>query len=257
MALPAFTVLVPAYNEAEFLGAVLDQISAALSGLSDRYRPEIVIVDDGSTDGTHLVARAFECSTQFPTQLLVHEKNQGLVAAMRTGVDAVRTRWVGTLDADLSYAPSIVAPLIDKLLETGSAAVLASPYLDGGSVENVPFGRKLASRAANLLLSWCTRGQIATFTGMVRAYDTAYLRRKLEQRRHGEFNAWIVSEALREGRHICEVPARLAWPEHRRTMPGRLTFGKLLARTGQVALVCGDLLGIGRRAVKQTTPVEV
>ena len=257
MALPAFTVLVPAYNEAESLGSVLDQIATALVGLSDRYAPELIIVDYGSSDGTHLVARAFESSSTLPTRLLVHESNQGLVAAIRTGTEAARTPSIVTLDADLSYAPAIIQPLIDRLLESGAAAVLASPYVSGGSVANVPFGRWAASRTANLLLSWCTRGKIATFTGMVRAYDATFLRRKLAERRRGEFNAWIVSEALREGRRICEVPARLAWPEHRRTMPGRLTFGKLVARTAQVALVCGDLLGGQRRPVKQGAAIEV
>jgi glycosyltransferase involved in cell wall biosynthesis len=254
---PAFTVLVPAYNEAESLGTVLDQIATALIGLADRYAPELIVVDDGSTDGTHLVARAFESSSAIPARLLVHDTNRGLVEAIRTGTEAARTPWIVTLDADLSYAPGIIQPLIDRLLETGAAAVLASPYVSGGSVANVPFGRWAASRAANLLLSRCTGGEIATFTGMVRAYDATFLRRKLTQRPHGEFNAWIVSEALREGRRICEVPARLAWPEHRRTMPGRLPFRKLVARTAQVALVCGDLLAVQRRPGKASAAIEV
>ena len=79
--------------------------------------------------------------------------NLGLGQALRTAFNSCRGAYVVTFDVDLSYAPEHIASLLAHIRSTGAGIVLASPYMPGGTVANVPRGRLLASRWANRLLS--------------------------------------------------------------------------------------------------------
>lgn len=109
---PCATVILPAYNEAEALPEVLADLFAVVDGCY-----EVVVVDDGSTDGTAAVAQ------QFPCRILRHEQNRGKGCAVRTGLEEARGRAVIVMDADASYPaeaiPGMVALLEEKDLVRG------------------------------------------------------------------------------------------------------------------------------------------
>lgn len=243
-----FSIVVPAYNEAATIEGVLERIVAATADLRSSAMGEIVVIDDGSADSTRAVVERFCAARPELVRLVPHERNAGLEAAIRTGVAAARHGAIVLLDADLSYTPDLVGPLLRTRARTGAAAVLASPYMAGGRVANVPRQRLIASRAANALLSLCVGGSLRTLTGMVRAYETAALREILARRTRGEFNTWVVAELLRAGRPVVEIPAELAWPRERYLGAPRLGLAALRRRTGQViastvALRTGYLTG--------------
>lgn len=195
----------------------------------NRYRYDVIVVDDGSTDATADVAAAV--ATRSPrTRVVTHARNFGLAAAIATGVRESRGQAIVVLDADLSYAPEIVPHMLASLFGRGAAVVLASPYVRGGSTANVPWDRLLASRAANALLSALVGGRVKTFTGMVRAYDARLLQAIVENDIRGEFNAGILAEILRRGGTIVELPAALNWPAHRAQAPSRMSRASLLRR---------------------------
>lgn len=100
------TVLLPAYNEAAALPTVLAEVFAVLG---DGY--EVVVVDDGSTDGTALAAQAFPC------RVIRHAENRGKGAAIRTGLAQARGENIVVMDADASY-PASAIPRIVELLRT-------------------------------------------------------------------------------------------------------------------------------------------
>ena len=154
----AFSVIVPAYNEGASIAAVLDRLIASLTALEAEYEIELIVVNDGSSDDTGAVLDSFLRERPGSIRLCNHERNKGLEAAILTGCRAATTDTIVLLDADLSYAPEIVAPLVACLHETGAAAVLASPYMRGGRFANVPTSRLVASRVANFLLSLCVGG---------------------------------------------------------------------------------------------------
>jgi glycosyltransferase involved in cell wall biosynthesis len=230
----AFSVVVPVFNEGPALRGALDRLHSYLNGLKGRYRCELIVVDDGSTDQTANLVETFRRERPGSLRFLRHPKNQGTVAAIRTGAQAARLPNVVVMDADLSYAPSTIEPMVEQLYRTGAACIMASPYMPGGRVSNVPFVRLVASRLGNWLLSRCLRGRLATFTGMVRAYDARVLRELLDADADGEFNSWAVAEMLRQGHGVREIPAHLAWPKHRRTAAARISYPKLWARTLEV-----------------------
>lgn len=237
------SVLVPVFNEATGLDDTLLRLDAYLANLrASGVQVELIVIDDGSSDGSGAILRRFCERRPGALTLVSHEVNQGLVAALSTGCRAVRTPYTVVMDADLSYAPETIGALARTLEASGASLVLASPYAAGGRVSDVPAVRRVASRVANQLLSFCAGGRIRTFTGMVRAYETELLARALNANRRGEFNAWVVAEALREGRSVVEMPAHLAWPACRRGDVSRISSIKLLRRAADVLIVARQLL---------------
>lgn len=112
------SVLIPARNEAENLPTLLAKVAAALAGLEIRgLRGELVLIDDGSSDGTGDLAESLAADYPF-LRLFRHRRNQGLTAALRTGFRHVRGDVIIFLPADLESDPEEDIPrLLDKLNE--------------------------------------------------------------------------------------------------------------------------------------------
>jgi dolichol-phosphate mannosyltransferase len=242
----AISVVVPAFNESLSLERVLNRLADHVTLLRARYDVELIVVDDGSQDATPDILRKFAAGHPDIIRILSHDRNRGLLSAVRTGAFAASHDTVVVLDADLSYDPGIIEPLVIARLEAGAAAALASPYMRGGRVGNVPWDRLLASRAANALLSLCVDGHLKTFTGMVRAYDRATFCDLLRRPHVGEFNAWAVAAMLAEGRRVVEIPAALVWPPERTSGPMRISPGKLAGRVVLVAQTVRELVAARR-----------
>jgi glycosyltransferase involved in cell wall biosynthesis len=114
------SLVIPAYNERDNLAPLLAEIETALDGKGLRY--EVIIVDDGSTDGSIDVLKALR--QQYPAlHVLVFERNAGQTAAFAAGFQAARAPVVVTLDADLQNDPADIPKLIAALERTGATAV--------------------------------------------------------------------------------------------------------------------------------------
>ena len=108
------TALVPAYNEAENLEPLLEKLTADLRALGKTY--EILVVDDGSTDGTP--ERLRELHRTIPhLRAIIFRTNYGKSAALSVGFAAARGRFLVTLDADLQDDSAEIGPLLRKLDE--------------------------------------------------------------------------------------------------------------------------------------------
>jgi len=105
------SVIVPAYNEAESVGPLLEEFAAKLRG---EY--EVVLVDDGSTDGTYETAAALRSSYPF-LKVCRHRRNRGKTAAIVTGLDASQGSIISILDADLQFDPADVRAQVEKIRE--------------------------------------------------------------------------------------------------------------------------------------------
>jgi glycosyltransferase involved in cell wall biosynthesis len=205
------SVLIPAYNEAAIIERTLGTVRDHLSTRSDAYSWEMLVVDDGSTDGTGDLAEAFAAG---------HRTNFGLGQALRYGFAQAKGDVVVTLDADLTYSVDHIDRLLDAFEETGAKIVVASPYAHGGVTTRVPFRRLLPSRVANVLLAAASNAHISTYTGMVRAYDTRFLR-SLNVRAMGmDVNAEILRQAQILRARIVEIPAHLDWSANARSAGG-------------------------------------
>ncbi|MFQ4138979.1 glycosyltransferase family 2 protein [Nodosilinea sp. PGN35] len=233
-ALPLVSLLVPAFNEATLLARNLARLCDHMATLESRYRWELVVVNDGSVDGTAEAAERF--GRDRPQVTVVHHRvNGGLGQAIQTGARASRGRYVVVLDLDLSYAPEHIEPLLSHLEQTQAKVVVASPYMAGGRVSNVPWLRLVLSRWANRFLAVTAKGQVATLTGMVRAYDGDFLRSLHLISPGMEVNPEILHKAMLLHERIEEVPAHLCWSPQRLEkavqQPQRRSSMKILRHT--------------------------
>jgi len=217
---PFVSVLVPAFNEEPILAATLAELWHYMNSLGERFRFEIVVVDDGSTDNTRHVASEFAADK--PNVRVVGQPlNFGLGQALKLGFSNCAGDYIVTMDADLSYAPHHIERLLTAIVREGAMVAVASPYMRGGAVAAVPLMRRVASRCANRLLALASNAHLATLTGMVRAYDAAFLR-SLNFRAVGmEVNADIVRQAQILRARIVEVPASLRWNRPTKGRQGR------------------------------------
>lgn len=115
--MPLVSIVIPAYNEVESLEAAIAEASAALETVGDW---EIVVVDDGSTDGTDALARSLASDR---VKVEVHPENRGKGAALRTGVAASRAPVVGFTDADRPFDMEALVRAYHRLVETDADLV--------------------------------------------------------------------------------------------------------------------------------------
>lgn len=118
------SVLIPAYNEAKTIGACLE----AVYGRNPGRDLEVIVVDDGSTDGTYEAAKA---AARPGTVVLKHEKNSGKGMAIRTALAAATGEVVLIQDADLEYDPADYPGLLVPILDGRADAVYGSRFLGG------------------------------------------------------------------------------------------------------------------------------
>lgn len=228
------TVVVPAYNEGIALASNLIAIAdyfALFGGAGYDFR--YAIVDDGSTDETYEVAQNF-ARWRSNVTVLRHPHNRGLGAALRTAFHQIDTEYAIVLDADLSYAPATGMELLETLERENADIAIASAYMRGGAVQNVPFLRRIMSREANRLLSFAAKGRYATFTCMVRAYRMDALRRVPFAADRMEAVPELLLGAIRGNLKIVEVPATLRWSAERRNAAGRVRPSRLAAQTAAI-----------------------
>ena len=141
------SVIVPTLNEAGNIGRLLESLNDALKG----YDYEVVIVDDGSTDGTVDVAKGTAGRLKIPLKVVERGRRLGLSSAVIDGFKASSGDILVVMDADLQHPPAIVPRLIDAVLN-GSDLAIASRYVKGGGIERGwPLLRRVISQGAILL----------------------------------------------------------------------------------------------------------
>jgi glycosyltransferase involved in cell wall biosynthesis len=102
------SIIVPAYNEEESVSTTLADIKAALGRQPIEY--EIIVVDDGSTDGT-----ADAAQQEAGVRLIQHHTNRGYGAALKTGIRQARYDWIAIIDADGTYPPEALPTLLQEM----------------------------------------------------------------------------------------------------------------------------------------------
>jgi glycosyltransferase involved in cell wall biosynthesis len=196
------SILIPVFNEEKTLVTVLEMVSRAdTAGLTK----EIVIVDDGSTDGTRDILAQLDAS-QYNARIYYHEKNKGKGAALRTAQEHASGDVILIQDADLEYDPREYAELLRPILE-GRADVVYGSRLCGGKVTRAfkiwhLFGNKFLSLITNVLYN-------ATLTDMETCYKVfrADIFKKVKIRcDRFDFEPEITAKVLKQGVRLYELP---------------------------------------------------
>jgi glycosyltransferase involved in cell wall biosynthesis len=232
---PSVSLLVPAYNESSIIENNLEILCNYMRSLESDYEWEMIIVNDGSRDQTYQQAIEFAKSHQ-NISVLNHRVNYGLGQALRTGFQHCQSDYMVVVDLDLSYSVEHIGEMLDCISKTHAKIVVASPYMRGGSISNVPWLRKTLSIWANKFLSFTDERSLATLTGMVRAYDVKFLK-KIDLRAKGmEINPEIIHKARLLGAHIEEIPAHLHWLPQKTKEVKRTSSMKIARHTSAILL---------------------
>ena len=193
------TILMPVFNELATLErAVADALGAELP-VDGR---QLVIVDDGSTDGTRDLLR----DTNWPdnVEVVYHERNRGKGAALRTGLGHATGTFAAILDADLEYAASDLAPLLEPLLAGDATVVFGSRAFTSQSSFSFWYviGNKAVTMATNVIYN-CWISDVMTCHKVMRTD----LFRSLRLRERGfAIEPEIAARVLGAGERIYEVP---------------------------------------------------
>jgi dolichyl-phosphate beta-glucosyltransferase len=212
---PGLSVVIPAYNEAARLPPTLKRISAHLAGRSH----EILVVDDGSSDGTADAARVVGCPG---LQVLRTEPNRGKGHAVRRGMLAARGDRRLMTDADLS-TPIEDLKGLEHRLDEGYDVAIGSRALPGADVQvHQPWYRENAGRVFNLMVRSLALPDLMDTQCGFKLWDGA-----AAQEAFGAalldgfcFDVEVLYLARKRGRRIAEVP--ITWRNDAGTRVGTL-----------------------------------
>lgn len=224
---PFVTLILPCYNEEAILEANLNLMISYLESKNHKYEWEILLINDGSKDKTGDIAEGF-AEMDKRIRVIHHPTNLNLGNALQTGFCNAKGDILVVLDIDLSYSVDHIERMVDKLVETSSDIVIASPYMKGGKVTAVPFLRKIMSRWVNRFMQVAAQEKYYTFTGMVRAYRRGFIRSLNLKTKDYEVNPEIMYKAMILRARIVEIPAHLDWTEQNKFAAQRTSSIRVL-----------------------------
>lgn len=166
-----FSVLIPTFNEAGNIQPLLQRIQhmAEQHGIN----PEIIFIDDGSSDGTRQHIRAYPGPLQ--VKLLERDHERGLTGAVVAGARAARHNLVVVMDSDMSHPPEAIPALLEPLATRSHDMIIGSRYVEGGGTPGWPLSRRLASLLASFPARLLTgvRDPLAGFFAVHKKHLTA------------------------------------------------------------------------------------
>lgn len=233
---PELSVVIPLHNEEGNLEALYREFTETLERMGRPY--EIILVDDGSTDGTLEVLRRLQGSDR-RLRVIQFRRNFGQTAAFAAGFSSARGALIVTADGDLQNDPRDIPALVERL-ESGFDIVCGwrkdrkDPF----------FSRRLPSMIANRLISWVTGVHLNDYGCSLKVFRADVVK---PLRLRGEMHRFLPALASEIGVRIAEVPVN-----HRPRMHGRSKYG--ISRTVRVVL---DLLTVKFLLSYSTRPLQV
>jgi dolichol-phosphate mannosyltransferase len=207
------SIVCPFYNEAQIVEHAIRKMLEQLGALQGRW--ELIVVNDGSTDGSDAIARRVAAESQH-IRVLGYPRNRGRGYALRTGIAAARGNIVVTTEIDLSWGETIVSDLVEAMRRwPDTDIVVASPHLRGGGYKNVPAKRVWLSRIGNRIIRICMSNAVTMNTGMTRAYRRDVIQSLPLFENDKELHLEVLLKAMAFGYRIREIPATLEWKEYK------------------------------------------
>ncbi len=197
-------ILIPVYNERYRVGEAVEQVLQA--PLPEGLRRHLVLVDDGSTDGTAEVLR--EVADRYPgvVTLLRHERNQGKGAAVRTAIQAAKGEFAIIQDADLEYDPQDYPTLLAPLLNNKADAVFGSRFTPKACRRVLYFWHGVVNGLLTTLSNMATNLNLTDMETGYKAFRLEILKSiPLRCNRFG-MEPEITAKVAKRGLKVYEVP---------------------------------------------------
>lgn len=196
-AAPEVTVVIPVYNEQKTVTEVIDRVLALPISL------EVIVVDDGSSDGTRDALAQYNDHPR--VRVLLHEINQGKGAALRTGIARAQGDYVVIQDADLEYDPSNILSVLKPLQAGLTEAAYGSRYLLQ-TKQDRSFIHRLGNWGLTTFSNLLARQSLTDMETCYKAFRRELIQSiHIEENRFG-FEPEITAKLARSHTQICEVP---------------------------------------------------
>src|SRR5215203_4811180 len=195
------SIVIPAYHEERGIADILERILAQLPSLAavGAEHVEVIVVDDGSRDGTSLEV------AKFPTvRLLRHPTNYGYGAALKTGFGAAQGEWLAFLDADGTYPPEAFAELYSRANGDDADIVIGSRML--GHDSEMPLVRRVGNTIFAALLSVLARRRVSDSASGMRVFKRTILEEIYPLPDGLDFTPAMSTRAIHEGLRMVESP---------------------------------------------------
>jgi len=200
----SLSIIVPVYNERSTIAEIIRRVRAVEVPLD----VEVVVVDDGSTDGTDKILATLADST---VRVLSHGANRGKGAAVRTGLAAATGDLVLVQDADLEYDPDDWSRLLDPVLKGKARVVYGSRFT--GERKNMLPSHWVGNRLLTLVTNVLYRSTLSDMETCYKLFDRRVLAGIRIRSDRFEFEPEITAKVLRRGERIYEVPISYAGRE--------------------------------------------
>lgn len=191
------SVIIPAYNEAPTVEALIERVGA------EPTPKEIIVVDDGSTDGTGDILRALE--GRGIVRVARHERNRGKGAALRTGVGLATGQIILIQDADLEYDPRDYARLIEPIVSGRADVVIGSRFAGGEPHRVLYYWHAVGNRMLTTLSNMLSNLNLTDMECCLKAFRREVLESiEIRERRFG-VEPELVAKVARGGWRVFEV----------------------------------------------------
>lgn len=197
------SIVVPAYNERDTAEELLKRVAAV------SLPKEVIVVDDGSTDGTRAVLRGLRQSGRLVSRLILHERNLGKGAALRTGFAQTSGDVVVIQDADLEYDPADIPRLVAPIAAGDADAVYGSRFARASRRARTSW-HELGNRALTMLSNLATGYRLTDMETCYKAIRGDLLRSLPLQCDRFGIEPEITARLSQAGARLVEVPVSYA-----------------------------------------------
>ncbi len=194
------SILIPVYNEAKTIEEIIKRVRAT------PYSKEIILVDDGSTDGTREVLKKNIEGKFADVKVILHDKNQGKGAAIRTAIQHVSGDYALIQDADLEYDPREYQTLLAPILEGRADVVFGSRFAGGGAHRVHLFWHMIANKMLTTLSNMMTNLNLTDMEVCYKVFRSEILKSIVIKSNRFDFEPEITAKVAKKHCRVYEVP---------------------------------------------------
>jgi len=191
------TVIIPVYNEKSTIREIVKRVQ------DTQFASEIIIVDDGSQDGTREILPELELLEG--VRVILHEKNQGKGAAVRTGIQAASGELLVIQDADLEYDPKEYANLL-KPIEEGKADVVYGSRFLGGARRPILYWNMVANKILTFITNILYNNILTDMETCYKMFKRSVVADMTLRSRRFDFEPEFTAKVLKRKVRLFEVP---------------------------------------------------
>jgi len=187
------SVIIPVYNESKTIKEIVERVKAV------DIEKEIIVVDDFSTDGTRDILKGIK-----DISLVLHDKNKGKGAAIRSGIRQVAGDYVIIQDADLEYNPEEYLKLVDTAKKTNSPVVYGSRF--SGDRKSMSLSHTVGNKLLTLMTNFLYGSGVTDMETCYKLIKADVLKTMNIKADRFDFEPEVTAKILKKGIKIVEVP---------------------------------------------------